>query len=132
LIAKAGRLQTATARLKKVVALYDTTIERLSSEGKFEMLARQHEISQKLADKTTYVLTAKMHKVGGSHYVEKNVWTTFGAMPFKVMGGVIVSYSLFEADSSKLVLSELLPVHGGFESAKALGERLTAQTPATQ
>lgn len=124
LIQKAELLQRQIERLKKVIALYDTLRERLAAEGKMEALIRQFEVSQRLATDGAVMLTAKVHKVGGSHYVEKNLWTTFGAMPFKVMGGVIVSYSLFEGKSSRLLASQLLPVHGGFESAKTLQQTL--------
>lgn len=129
LIEKAGRLQLTIDRLKKVIGLYDAMIDRLAGEGKMEALVRQFEISQRLAGKDTFVLTAKMHKVGGSHYVEKNLWTTFGAMPFKVMGGVIVSYSLFESQTSQLLASELMPIHGGFETANSVGKRIAQPLP---
>ena len=84
-----------------------------------ETLVRQYEVSQRLAGEGAVMLTAKVHKVGGSHYIEQNLWTSFGAMPFKVMGGVIVSYSLFEGKTSQLLASQLLPLHGGFESVNA-------------
>ena len=117
---KIARVQSAVERLKKVIALYDTTLDRISADGKMDALSRQFEISAKLGAANTYVLTAKMQKVGGSHYTEKNLWTTFGAMPFKVMGGVIVSYSLFEAASARLLRSDILPVHGGFHKANEI------------
>lgn len=129
MIEKAGRLQLTIDRLKKVIGLYDAMTDRLAGEGKMEALVRQFEISQRLAGKDTFVLTAKMHKVGGSHYVEKNLWTTFGAMPFKVMGGVIVSYSLFESQTSQLLASELMPIHGGFETANNVGQRIAQPLP---
>lgn len=129
LVQRAELLQRQIDRLKRVIGLYDALRERLAAEGKLETLVRQFEVSQRLAAEGTVVLTAKVHKVGGSHYVEKNLWTTFGAMPFKVMGGVIVSYSLFEGKSSRLLASQLLPVHGGFESAKTLQETLNTSSP---
>lgn len=129
LIQRAEILQRQIDRLKKVIGLYDALRERLAAEGKMEALVRQFEVSQRLAADGAFMLTAKVHKVGGSHYVEKNLWTTFGAMPYKVMGGVIVSYSLFEGKSSRLVASQLLPVHGGFESANTLQQTMTTPLP---
>ena len=117
-----GKIQAAVDRTRKVIVAYEAFLDNLvASKDNFDALVRQYDLFVKLAEDATYVLTAKVHKVGGSNYVEKNMWTLFGAMPFHVMGGAVVSYSLFQANSGNLLASETIPIHSGFESVKTLG-----------
>ena len=46
-------------------------------------------------------------------------------MPFYVMGGAVVSYSLFEGKSGNLLVSETSPVHSGFRPVKKLAAFLS-------
>ncbi len=114
-------IQVAIDRVKKVNGIFEAAKEKITKEDKLNAMARQFETEEKFNSDNTYVLIAKLHKVGGSHYVAKNLWTSFGAMPFKVMGGVIVSYSLFKAKTGEYIQGNLIPIHGGFVNANKVG-----------
>lgn len=117
--------QDAVEKLNGPAQAYGVFMSKLTgADGGLEVLIRQFEMSSLLSKGSSYVLVVKMHKAGGSHYIEKNLWTSFGKMPFKVMGGVVVSYSLFDGKSTNLVASGVFPVHGGFHNPKELGELL--------
>jgi hypothetical protein len=87
-------------------------------------IARELEVWNSLQAADSYLLIVKVNKAGGSHYVEKNLWTTFGAMPFYVMGGVISSFSLLEGKTGDLIASGAIPIHSGYKSAKEAGNGL--------
>jgi hypothetical protein len=115
--------QDAVEKLKRTAQAYETFMSKLTgSDGGLDQLIRQFEMEEFLNKENSYLLVVKTHKAGGSHYVEKNLWTSFGKMPFKVMGGVIASYSLFKGKSGSLVMSGIVPVHGGFHSVKDLAD----------
>jgi hypothetical protein len=50
-----------------------------------------------------FLLTVKVHAAGGSSVAKKNFWTFLGAMPFKVSGGALVSYSVFDGKTGQVV-----------------------------
>jgi hypothetical protein len=51
--------------------------------------------------------------VAGGYYTKKNLWTFLGAMPFYVMGGIVVTYYLVD-QNGMLKASGLIPVHSGY------------------
>ena len=64
-----------------------------------------------------------MVKAGGSNYVQKDLWTgLLGFMPFKVMGGVVATYALFQGSSGVVLTSGVVPVHGGFYKVNDVGD----------
>lgn len=117
--------QGAIEKLKSTAQAYEAFMTKLTgSDGGLEVLFRQFEMSSLLSEENSYLLIVKLHKAGGSHYVEKNLWTSFWKMPFQVMGGVVASYSLFNGKSGSLVMSGVVPVHGGFHNVKKLEDQL--------
>lgn len=60
------------------------------------------------------LLVVKQHGGAGAYYTEKNLWTTFGKMPFFVAGGIVGSYSLVDGNSGRVVSAGIIPVHGGY------------------
>ena len=115
-----ARLHAAADRLRKLVVLYEAAIEKLMVDSAMDTLVRQYAIDARLNNEKAQVLVTRLHKAGGSHYVTKNLWNLFGAMPFKVMGGVVASYSLFDGISGQLLQSDTHAVHGGFQRANQL------------
>lgn len=114
LAAERGALDT----LKTATQAYDTFLGKFfAPDEKTLAFIKEYEIWKASQEASSYVLIVKLHKAGGSQYIEKNLWTTFGKMPFKVMGGVIVSYSLFDGPSGALLQSGVVPVHGGYVNA---------------
>jgi hypothetical protein len=60
-------------------------------------------------------LLLDVRSTAGGYYTKKNLWTFFGAMPFYVMGGVVVTYYLVDQDGD-ITASGLVPVHGSYRS----------------
>lgn len=118
--ARDARVYAAADRLGKLVALYEAAIDKLMADSAMDTLVRQYAIDARLNSEKAQVLVTRLHKAGGSHYVTKNLWNLFGAMPFKVMGGVVASYSLFDGISGQLLQSDTHAVHGGFQTANQL------------
>jgi hypothetical protein len=118
--ARDAHVRAAADRLGKLVAIYQTAVDKLMAENGMDTLARQYALEAKLKTDNSRVLVTRLHKAGGSHYVTKNLWNLFGFMPFKVMGGAIASYSLFDWVNGELLQSETYAVHGGFKAANKL------------
>ena len=120
------RVQSVVDKLKSAIAAYDTFntfVAKLASpDANVAAMIREYEIWSALNDPSSLMLIVKMDKAGGSNYVEKSLWTSFGSMPFKVMGGVIVSYTLFQGNSGVVLASGVIPVHGGFQKVNNVGE----------
>lgn len=116
------RLQAAAEKLKSALAAYDVLVGKLAApDAGVVTLIREYEVWSVLSDPSSLMLIVKMDKAGGSNYVEKNLWTSLGAMPFKVMGGVIASYTLFQGNAGNVLASGTVPVHGGFRAVSELG-----------
>ena len=116
-----ARIQAASDRLQQVAQAYDTLLDSLvANKDNLDVLVRQYAASIGQGKEKRFALIAKVHRMGGSHYTEKNVRTLFGAMPFHVMGGVVVSCSLFDVASGNLLASRTIPVHSGFHPVKNL------------
>lgn len=117
------RHQAAIDKLKGALAAYDTLTSKLAApDAGVAALIREYEVWNELNAASSLMLIVKMDKAGGSNFVEKNLWTSFGAMPFKVMGGVIASYTLFQGNSGNVLASGVIPVHGGFRKINELGD----------
>ena len=116
-------LQGVVDKLKSALAAYDTFVSRLASpDANVTAMIRELDVWSALNEPSSLLLIVKMDKAGGSNYVEKNLWTSFGKMPFKVMGGVIASYTLFQGNSGVVLASGVIPIHGGFKNADKVGE----------
>ena len=116
------RHQGAADKLKAALAAYDTLVSKLASpDANVAAMIRELDIWNVLNEPSSLLLIVKMDKAGGSNYVEKNLWTSLGKMPFKVMGGVIASYTLFQGKTGTVLASGVVPVHGGFANANEVG-----------
>lgn len=78
-------------------------------------IARQSAIQRKLAGGAALVVV-ELHKVVGTGYTKKNLWSSLGANPFFVMGGAVASYVALDGPSGKVLDAQLQPVHGGYYS----------------
>ncbi|WP_189691036.1 hypothetical protein [Pseudorhodoferax aquiterrae] len=78
-------------------------------------IARQSAIKNKLENNGVLVIV-ELHKVAGSGYTKKNLWSSLGANPFFVMGGAVASYVALEGNTGRVLDAQMLPVHGGYHS----------------
>ncbi len=70
-----------------------------------------------------WMLIAKMDAMGASTYTKKNFFTAFGAMPFYVSGGVLVSYTLVDGKTGQIIDAFSQPVAGGFRTVSDVHRR---------
>jgi len=121
-----ARIQAASDRLKQVSLTYDALLDSLvANKDNLDVLVRQYATGVGQDKEKRFALAARVHRMGGSHYTEKNLRTLFGAMPFYVMGGVVASCSLFDLASGNLLASKTIPVHSGFHSVKNLAASIS-------
>lgn len=83
---------------------------------------------ERLNNTESYIIVTELYEIAGTAYTKKNLWSTLGANPFKVMGAAVASYTMYEARSGKVVSSMLLPVHGGYYSVSELREHVEEQS----
>jgi hypothetical protein len=123
-----AELRPLVDRLKTATGAYDTILNRLMApdEATGAML-RDLAVWNGLTKDGGRLLVLKVQRAGGSNYTKKNLWTAFGAMPFYVAGGAVVSYSLLRGEDGTVLASGVLPVHGGFESIKDVPDLVPAR-----
>lgn len=113
------RLRVAAERIRAALAAHDTLLTRLlGSDEAAGALLRDMVVWRSLREPGSQLLLLKVQYTKGSSYTEKNLWTSFGAMPFSVAGGAVVSYTLVVAGNGSVLASGVIPVHGGFTSVK--------------
>ena len=114
--------QTAlSTTLKNAAGLVDSWYTKLAatdSKGTANIVhvTREKSIADALA-KDAYLLLVKVQAKGGNLLTKKNLWTLFGGMPLYHMGGVAVSFTLIEGQTSLVKASGVAPVYGGFVKA---------------
>ncbi len=115
LLEQAKRYQRFVDKLKSALASYDAFVSGLvSQDAELTTLVGELEIWNTLMDESSLLLIVKVDKAGGSSFIAKNLWTSFGAIPLYVMGGVIASYTLFQGNTGTVLASGTVPVHSGF------------------
>lgn len=112
-----ARHKTVLDSLRSGVALFATWMTKLSAvddKGATSLatIAKEQAIVDGLAG--GHLLTVKVQKAGGGFFVKKNLWTVFGGLPLYHMGGVALTFALFEGSSGKVLASGAVPVYGGF------------------
>jgi hypothetical protein len=119
---KAELHRKAAESLRGAIALQDALLTRLATpddKGATPLVAvvRESAVVASLAGGARLLLV-KASKTGGSLYTEKNLWTSFGRMPFFVGAGVVATYVLLDGVDGKVLASGVVPRHGGFVSAR--------------
>lgn len=83
------------------------------------VVIRQAAIQQGL-DAGAAMVVVQLHKVAGSAYTKKNIWSSLGANPFFVMGGAVAGYVALDGQSGQVLSSMLAPWHGGYHSVSSV------------
>lgn len=108
------------AWLKQLTATDDKGNSPLAS------IVRLAAIRDQLTEGTMLVLL-QLHKVSGTGYTVKNLWSSLGRNPFFVMGGAVASLLGMDAVSGDVVVAMLLPWHGGYHSVSELPAVVNAE-----
>lgn len=123
-------LKTATDQAKAAIALYDGLLTKLTTpddKAKAPLAAIiQLDVIHSALSKGATLMTAKISSAGGTYYTRKNLWSFFGGMPFFNMGGVVVSYSLFNGQTGAVLSAGAIPIDGGFVKVGQLSKFLSS------
>jgi len=120
-----ARLQGTVDRLTLAISACDAFTASLStSECPLDAIVRELDAVEQLSAADGAHLYVKLEKAGGSSYVQKNLWSVFGMLPYHIAGGVVVSYRLVHSGTRAVLAAGVLPVHGGFAGARSIGARL--------
>jgi hypothetical protein len=84
---------------------------------------RQSEIRGRL-NAGAMLLIVQLHKIAGSAYTKKNLWSSLGWPPFYVMGGVVAGYLALDGRTGATIDSRMLPLHGGYCSVSDVADLL--------
>lgn len=125
--AEARILQQRLLKVKDAVALWKALADRLETwtaklgtaddKGNVPLanVVRQAAMRADL-DGGAALVVLQLHKVAGTGYTKKNLWSSLGFNPFFVMGGAVASMTAFEGKTGDVFSSALLPWHGGYHS----------------
>ena len=121
-------LKDALEFAKAAQALYDTFAAKLAggddkNQFPLDTIMRQNTV-RILLQKGSPLLAVRIEKAGGSYYTKKNLWSFFGGMPFYNMGGVVLTYALFDGPTGRLLAAGTVPIDGGFVRVTRLPEAL--------
>ncbi len=123
-----SNLRDALEIAKAAQALYDTFSAKLAAgddKNPFPLnTILQQNTVRNLLRQGSRLLAVRIEKAGGTYYTRKNLWSFFGGMPFFNMGGVVITYALFEGDTGRILASGTLPVDGGFVRISKLSQEL--------
>jgi hypothetical protein len=118
-----ARIAKLRARLPDLTAakpLYDAFVASLvtpeaSGVTPLSALANEMAISALIQEEGARVLLVRLEATGGGYLVKKNLWTGLGAAaPLYHMGGVAMSFTLFDGPSAKVLAGDTVAVHGGY------------------
>ncbi len=118
--AEASATRAITAFETMRTALAAVTPEQGSMASR---IIRQQQIQQALSQDNSPLILLLSHKEAGALYTRKNLWTFIGGAPLYTMGGVSVTYSLFEPDTGYVRRAGIVARHGGYRSVSDV-ERL--------
>lgn len=125
----ATNLKLACDQGRATASMYDGLLTKLTTpddKAKTPLagIVQQDAVRQKLKS-GALLMTAKLSSAGGTYYTKKSLLSFFGAMPFFTMGGVVLSYSVFNGKNGSVVSAGAIPVDGGFFKVGQLPKVLT-------
>jgi len=122
--AEAAALQPRIQKAKEAAAIWKALADRIDAwakqvavaddKGNVPMVTILRQAALKAAlDDSAALVVVQLHKVAGTGYTVKNIWSSLGANPFHVAGGAVASVMAFDGKSGQVFSSALLPWHGG-------------------
>ena len=115
--------EAKVSQANAALTAYDGLVTRFQApDGGGATIVRQSSLLTTLSSPDTVLVIMKLNKAGGSNYVSKNLWTGLGAMPFKVAGGAIASFTAFDAMTGNVLAAKTVEIHGGYANVDKVGE----------
>jgi len=99
------------------------------------------EIMKQSATKEQYGITngnqvgivgVKLNNLVGSNYTKKNIVSSLGGMPFFMAAGAVASFTVFDGKTGKVLMSSVIPFHGGYVSASKIQETVNGDPHTTK
>lgn len=118
--AVAALYERADAAATQAITAYEKLMALLladPAEGKEPLavkLIRQKVIQSKLAANPLILLLNS--EAAAAYYTKKNLWTFLGGPPLYTVGGVSLTYTLYENDSGAVLVGGTAGKHGGYRS----------------
>jgi hypothetical protein len=124
--AAAARYDMADAGAGRAIAAYEAFLTSLTApvtdkEPLIVRVIRQKRIQDKLSTGPLVLLLNGSH--AAAYYTKKNLWTFLGGPPLYTMGGVSLTYTLFDPASGQILRAGAIAKHGGYRSVRQV-ERL--------
>lgn len=125
--AEAKALQDRIQKVKEAIAVWTAVGDRIDAWAKqaagaddkgnvpLATIVRQSALRLAL-DNGGAMVVLQLHKMAGTGYTKKNLWSSLGANPFYVMGGAVASVMAFHGKTGVVFSSALVPWHGGYHS----------------
>jgi hypothetical protein len=114
----------AAAAARAAVTAYDQfAAQVLTSEAgqrpRIARIAEAHEVVEALKGDTCVVFL-NMNSIVGGMYTKSNLWTFLGEIPFRTMGGVVISFTALQGKTGAVIASGVVPVHGGYRTVRGV------------
>jgi hypothetical protein len=132
--------QTRLSRLEDAAAIWKAVAERIdgfikasttaSDKGivPLALVVQQSWIRSRL-DQGAVLVVVQLHKVAGTAYTKKNIWSSLGANPFFVMGGAVAGMTALAGNTGQVLSSAFIPWHGGYRSVSEVEDIVNATAP---
>ncbi len=114
--ADAAATRATTAYEKLMTGLLADPAE--GKEALVVRIVRQKTVQAKL--KTAPLLLLLNSEEAAAYYTKKNLWTFLGGPPLYTMGGVSLTYTLYENNGGAILAAGTVAKHGGYRSVKAV------------
>ena len=120
----AARFVAADAAASKAMSAYEALIGALiqaPQDGKDPFgvrVIRQKKIQTALAANPLILLLGV--RQAAAYYSMRSLWTFLGGPPIKAMGGVSLTYSLYESDTGNVLYAGAVGKHGGYRSIRSI------------
>lgn len=126
-----AQVRNAGAAWKTIGAALDGWIRQTTGADDkgnvpFAAIAKQAAIRDALRGGAAMVIV-QLHKVAGTAYTKKNLWSSLGANPFFVMGGAVAGYVAIDGQTGKTLSAGLTPWHGGYHSVSDIEGKVNAK-----
>jgi hypothetical protein len=118
----AAKYDGADAALSKAIAAFDAFTTALvatqtgQTEPTISKIVKQKKIRTALNGNPLILMISS--KNAAAYYTKKSLWTFLGGAPLYTMGGVAISYSIFDPESGAILKAGVVAEHGGYRSVK--------------
>lgn len=125
----------AKSRIEAAQKGFDELLTMLAAKDDGQVMASAiaHEMALRdlIKRQKRFFLQLKVHASGGTSESRQSIWSFLPFFqPFRISGGVVASFQVFDPDTGQIMMADSLEAHSGFHGIKTLrrsaGHRETA------